>query len=88
MSDIWAAPADSDRWGLILPGSQKSGGGLPLQMDGSFGYPKGFQRASTLAQRSYPGFVHAAPALAVQSEPTGGVLSDYGPVGHSRYLVF
>ena len=26
ISDIWAAPADPDRWGLILPKSQKSGG--------------------------------------------------------------
>ncbi len=26
ISDIWAAPADPDRWGLILPESLKSGG--------------------------------------------------------------
>ncbi len=48
---------------------------MPLQMEGSLSYPKGSQRASTLAQRPFSLVAHATRAHAVYSESIGAILS-------------
>jgi len=41
MSDIWAVPADPDRWGPILAASQNNGGKPVLGVGGATQLPEG-----------------------------------------------